>query len=94
MTETIQPVSPAEFGTKISNMLVTLTQTVSSFIVPLATLAMLISVIVFITGSVVHSKIVRKTGAVGFFSAAGGLLLFYGIPLIMGVLANMSRALK
>lgn len=79
-----------QFASKIAQSLTILAQALGSIIIPLATVMMIISILMFIFGSIFHSSNIRKAGAAGMISVAVGILLYYAIPTIMGILQAMS----
>jgi hypothetical protein len=90
----VQPVTPQEFSVKIANTLMVLTQAIGSIIIPLAGFILTISIIMFILGSLFHSSTLRRAGAGGMIGVAGGVLLYYAIPTILGVLQIAAQSLK
>lgn len=90
----IQPVTPQEFATKVAQALSVLTQVIGSIIMPLAGFMMVISIVMFILGSIFHASTLRKTGAGGMIGVAVGVLLYYAIPTIFGVLQVVSQSFK
>ncbi|SDF16279.1 hypothetical protein SAMN04244560_00335 [Thermoanaerobacter thermohydrosulfuricus] len=83
-----------EFAAKIAQSLTILAQALGSIIIPLATVMMIVSIIMFIFGSIFHSSNIKKAGAAGMISVAVGILLYYAIPTIMGILQAMSAPFK
>jgi hypothetical protein len=86
-----EPVSAAEFAQKVSQAVVMLINSVSGVIVPIAVLCLMVSVVLLIVGGVTHSSSVRKAGAGGIGAAAGGLLIYFAMPLIMSLLAGIQQ---
>jgi len=96
MTQTpnIHPVTPQEFAVKIANTLMVLTQAIGSVIIPLAGFILTISIIMFILGSIFHASMLRRAGAGGMVGVAVGVLLYYAVPTILGVLQIAAQSFK
>lgn len=94
MTQAPQSVTAQEFAAKVAQSLAILTQAIGSIVMPLAGFMMVVSIIMFILGSIFHASMLRKTGAGGMIAVAVGVLLYYAIPTIFGLLQAMSQPFK
>ncbi|WP_028991383.1 hypothetical protein [Thermoanaerobacter thermocopriae] len=90
----IHPVTPQEFATKVAHALSVLTQVIGSIIMPLAGFIFTVSIIMFILGSIFHASTLRRAGAGGMIGVSVGVLLYYAIPTIFGVLQVVSQSFK
>ncbi|ERM91519.1 hypothetical protein O163_10120 [Caldanaerobacter subterraneus subsp. yonseiensis KB-1] len=90
----IHPVTPQEFATKIAHTLMVLTQVIGSIIMPLAGFILTVSIIMFILGSIFHASTLRRAGAGGMIGVVVGVLLYYAIPTILGVLQIAAQSFK
>jgi hypothetical protein len=86
-----EPVSAGEFAQKVSQAVIMLINSIAGVIVPVAVLSLLVSVILVIAGGITHSSNIKKAGAGGIGAAVGGLLIYYGLPLIMSLLAGIQQ---
>ncbi|ACA57447.1 hypothetical protein HYH96_17495 [Clostridium botulinum] len=90
----VSPVSPAEFGQRSGSAIDSFTQAFGGMIVPLIMLAFIISIIVFLIGTVVQSKNLRKVGAGGIGGAILGFILYIASPLILGLIYHATQTLR
>lgn len=89
---TVKPVTPAEFGAKVSNALIVLFNTLNSIIVPLTIVAMGVSVLFLIIGFFTNSMNLKKIGLNGIVGSIGGFIIFKAIPLILGLWITVSKS--
>lgn len=94
MPHNVQPVTPEQFAQKTAQALTTLTQVIGSIIMPLAGFIFTVSIIMFILGSLFHTSTLKRAGAGGMIGVAIGVILYYAIPTILGVLQVVSQAFK
>lgn len=94
METSIKPVSPEELTSKITQAMYLVYSYVQVVIIPLTLAVCGISALLFIAGGILHSSQCRKLGVYGFFSAIGGLFLFWGIPVILGIVQQISNIIK
>jgi len=90
----VSPVTPQEFAVKIADTIMVLTQAIGSVIIPLAGFILTTSIIMFILGSLFHASTLRKAGAGGMIGVVAGVLLYYAIPTILGVLQIAAQSFK
>lgn len=90
----IQSVTAQQSANKVAQSISILSQAFGSVILPIAGLSMLISVAMFILGGVFHASTLRKVGAGGMISVSVGVLLYFAIPTIFGLLQAMSQPFK
>lgn len=86
-------VSTEEFITRITKAIVIAINALGGVIMPIATLGLLASILVFAVGSLTHSKTIKKIGAAGLAAAAGSVLMYFAAPLIMGIIRSMGEQL-
>ncbi len=90
----IQPISPQEFTTKITKGLYALYGYISSIAVPLAIVILSIGAIFYIASSLMRSGTGKKIGLASMLVALSGLMLFWGIPTIVGVAQHIANIMK
>jgi len=91
---TTATVTPQEFGSKVAQVITLLSQTFGNIILPFASLAMIVSIVLFIAGSLFHSSTVRRMGIAGIMSVVLGVILYFSIPLIFALLRSISQPLN
>ncbi|MGB9859457.1 MAG: hypothetical protein ACPLQP_05940 [Moorellaceae bacterium] len=89
----IKPVSPGEFVAKINSFIADLNAAISGIVLPLATFAMLVSIAVITVGFLVGHSNLKRYGWGGLFLACCGVFLFYGLPLIIGLVRALAYRL-
>lgn len=94
INDPIKVVTPTEFSQKIVNGITVAMKTLEGVIFPIGALGLVSSILVLIIGSAFHSKTLRMIGTVGLASVSGGLLLYLGYPLILGLLKGIGQALR
>jgi hypothetical protein len=82
----IQAGDPKAFVAKLDLLAADVYQAVATLIVPLSMIAMLFSCIALVLGGLLGWDAVRRFGWGGLFMCVAGLLLFYGIPVIIGLI--------
>lgn len=90
----IRPVSPGEFVAKVNGFVADLNTAVSGLVLPLATLAILISIVVITMGFLVGHSNLKRYGWGGLFLACVGVFLYYGVPLIIGLVRALAYRLS
>ena len=90
----ISVVTPEEFFAKVSNAVSVLISSMGSFIVALATLALIMCVIIILVGSILHSKQLRLMGFQSLGFIVLGSLIFLAAPLIVGLLKYFGQILQ
>lgn len=88
----IQPISPTEFGARISNGLIILFDTLNIIIVPLTIVAMGVSTIFLLIGFFTNSQGMKRIGWSGLAGSIGGFFIFKAIPLLIGLWITISKA--
>ncbi len=86
----VKPVTPTEFVAKVNNVITGINTATSGLILPVATFAMLISIVIIIMGALVGHHNLRRYGWGGLFLASFGLLLFWGLPVILGLIQALA----
>lgn len=89
----IKPVSPSEFVAKVNSFIADLNTAVSGMVLPLATFAMLVSIAVITVGFLVGHSNLKRYGWGGLVLACVGVFLFYGLPLIIGLVRALAYRL-
>jgi Flp pilus assembly protein TadB len=87
---TVNPVSPREFTDKVNRFVGEVNGMVAGIIVPLAMFAMLVSAAALALGSIIGFKAVSRFGWGGLTLSALGLLVFWGIPVILGLIKSLA----
>jgi len=87
----IKPVSPEEFSGQLISSGDTLLQVLGSLVIPIVAISVLISIIVYISGGILHSEKIRKSGAAGILAAFIGFFIYALSPYIMGLLYTISN---
>jgi hypothetical protein len=90
--DNIRPVPPEEFAGKFNKVIMGLIEALSIIIVPLAMLSMLISVIALSVGALIGRKSVTAFGVGGFLCACAALFIFWGMPLIIGLIQSLAAS--
>lgn len=88
------PISAAEFAQKVANAVVMLINSISGIIMPVATLALLVSIGLFIVGGFMQSSSLKKAGAGGIGASIAGIILYFALPAIMSLLAGLQQIFK
>jgi len=86
----IKSVSPQQFADVITHAIMMLYNALSGILAPLAMFLMLVSLIIFMCGALLHSSNLRKMGMSGFFGAGFGMLVYFSIPVIVGFIKSMA----
>ncbi len=89
----VRPVPPEVAAGKITGMLNRLYASLASVVIPLSMVVLLISALFLIPGSFLGAEMVRRMGWGGIIAGAAGLLVFWGIPLIIGITKSIADAL-
>lgn len=89
-----KPISAGEFAQKVADAVVMLINSVSGVIIPIATLSLLVSIIMFIVGSFTQSSSIKKAGASGIGATILGLVLYYAAPTILSLLSSLQLIFK
>lgn len=93
MNETIPSVTPNVFSSKLGNSIMIIYYAVKQIILPIALVGITFGIIILLIGSICHSKKIKEMGAIDMALSCGGVLLFYGIPLILGFIKTIGSAL-
>jgi len=89
-TGSVEPVSPKEFTDKMNKFVGEINNMLAGIIVPLAMLGMLISTAILALGGVIGTKTVQRFGWGGLLMSVAGLLIFWGIPVIIGLTKSLA----
>ncbi|MGI9951324.1 hypothetical protein V3F56_03090 [Moorellaceae bacterium AZ2] len=89
----IKPVSPAEFVARINEFIADINTAISGLVLPVATTVMLVSIVVITAGFLVGHSNLKRYGWGGLFLACCGVFLFYGLPLIIGLVRTLAYRL-
>lgn len=84
-------VSPEEFGNRIGKAITELGKVLGSTMMPLASVGFVAAVIMFVAGTAFKSENMKKVGVGGMGVVAFGVLLYFAIPLILGVLEYIGQ---
>lgn len=87
---TVRPVSPREFTDKVNRFVGEVNGMLAGTIVPLAMFAMLVSAAALALGSVIGMRAVSRFGWGGLVLSAMGLLVFWGMPVIFGLIKSLA----
>lgn len=87
---TVKPVSPREFTDKVNRFVGVVNGMLAGTIVPLAMFAMLVSAAALALGSVIGMRAVSRFGWGGLVLSAMGLLVFWGMPVILGLIKSLA----
>lgn len=90
----VKPITADEFVNRVIKSINVLSNAVGGVIIPLAGLGLLISLGLFIAGSVFKSESMRKAGTGGLGACLLGILLYFAIPAIIGLLQTISIIMK
>ncbi|HBF76638.1 hypothetical protein [Clostridium tyrobutyricum] len=90
----IRPVSPEEFNVKISESSDMILKVLGNFVIPAVSIGFLISIIVYVTGGILHSDKVRKAGAGGIGASMLGYFIYMISPYLMGLLYGITQVFK
>lgn len=82
----ITPVTPEAFAVKVNATGNVLLQVIGSFVVPIVSIGIILSIVVYMIGAMLHAEKVRKAGAAGLGSCILGFFLYMISPYIMGLL--------
>lgn len=93
-TNNVKPVTPEEFAERVIKSLNVLSNALSGVILPLAGFGLLVSIGLFIAGSIFRSDSMRKAGAGGIGACLLGIVLYFAIPAVIGLLQTISMILK
>jgi hypothetical protein len=88
------PITAAEFAQKVAEAVIMLIDSVSGIIIPVATLSLLISIVLFIVGGFMQSSSIKKAGAGGIGATILGLILYYAAPTIVSLLSGLQLVFK
>jgi len=88
------PITAAEFARKVTDAIIMLINSISGIIMPIATLALLISIGLFIMGGFMQSSNLKKAGAGGIGASIAGIILYFALPTIMSLLAGLQQIFK
>lgn len=88
----MRPVSPSEFVARFNRMVNGINSAVAGLIVPLATFALLVSVAVLSLGAILGSSTIKRYGFGGIFFTTIGLILFWGIPVFIGLIKSLAAS--
>jgi hypothetical protein len=82
----LENMAPKDLDNRINLIAGDLASAVAAVIVPLAVLSMLVSCIALALGSLTGWGAAKHFGLGGLFMACAGLLVYYGYPLIIGLI--------
>lgn len=86
----VKSVTPAEFAEKVNKFIAGLNAAIGGLVLPVATFAMLVSICVIILGALVGHGNLKRYGWGGLLLASVGLLLFWGLPVLLGLLQALA----
>ncbi|MGI9862750.1 hypothetical protein SDD30_15340 [Moorella naiadis] len=86
----VKPVTPVEFAGKVNKFIAGLNAAIGGLVIPVATFAMLVSICIIILGALVGHSNLKRYGWGGLFLASVGLLLFWGLPVLLGLLQALA----
>ncbi|RJO62790.1 MAG: hypothetical protein C4542_02180 [Dehalococcoidia bacterium] len=86
----IKPVSPGEFVGKVENIISGANVALGSIIVQLAIFGMLVSLAVLAVGGLFGIGLVKRVGFGGLLMSAFGLLVYFLIPVILGLIKSFA----
>jgi hypothetical protein len=86
----VKPVTPGEFAGKVNKFIAGLNAAIGGLVLPVATFAMLVSICVIILGALVGHGNLKRYGWGGLLLASVGLLLFWGLPVLLGLLQALA----
>lgn len=89
-TGDVKPVSPGEFTDKMNKFVGEINNMLAGIIVPLAMLGMLVSTAILALGGIIGAKAVQRFGWGGLFMSVAGLLVYWGIPVIIGLTKSLA----
>ncbi len=87
-------VTPEEFSGKINMLTGEIKQSLDKIIVPTTQVVVVILLIALVVGSLFGIKVVRKYALAGLGFSALALVLYYGIPSIMGFIDHVAKVLN
>ena len=87
----IDAIAPDTFFSALENFITDLYNALGGIMKPLAQFLILVSVIAIAIGALFSSDDIKKYGFAGIFMAALGLLVFYGLPIIVGVVEGIAN---
>lgn len=90
----VKQVTPEELGYKLGQAVNMMTSALSGLVVPLLGFALLIGIIVYIAGSLSHSKTAKTIGAGGIIGSLGGYLIYILAPTILGFLTYIAQIFR
>lgn len=90
----IKPVSPEEFNLKVNEGGDLLLQAIGGLVIPIVSISILLSIITFIMGGMLHSDKIRKAGAAGIGASALGYFIYLISPYLMGLLYSISKVFQ
>jgi hypothetical protein len=82
----LENMAPKDLVNRINLVAGDLASAAAAVIVPLAVLSMLVSCLVLVFGSLSSWEAAKRFGLGGLFMACAGLLVYYGYPLIIGLI--------
>jgi hypothetical protein len=88
----VKPVSPGEFVARVDRLVAGLNTAVGGLVVPLATFSMLVSVAALALGHILGLGVVKRFGWGGLFMTAVALLIFWGMPVIIGLIRALATS--
>ncbi|GEM_PF-3493568 len=85
------PVSGEELGKRATKAMAEISNIFKIPVVYLIVICLIISVIMIITGNLAKSSTIKKSGVTVFLGVCAGAVLFFCIPLVIGLLKNISN---
>ena len=89
----LENMAPKDLVGRINLAAGDLASAAAAVIVPLAVLSMLVSCLVLVIGSLSSWGAAKRFGLGGLFTACAGLLVYYGYPLIIGLIRVLADRL-
>lgn len=86
----VDPIPAEEFSNRVVEALSVLTKATGGVILPLIGFGLIISIGLYLVGSVFKSQTLRKAGGGGLASCFIGGFLYFALPTIMGLLKTLA----
>lgn len=90
----VDPVPAEEFSNRIVEALMVLTEALGGIILPLVGFGLMVSIGLYVMGSVFKSETLRKAGGGGIASCFIGGFLYFAIPTIMGLFKTIATIFR
>lgn len=90
-TDGIKTVSPEEFASKVSGLLSGVGDLLGVIVTPLAMICLAVCAIMIMVGSLFAARAVTRLGLMGFMFTVLGLVVYYCIPMLIGLIKGVSQ---